>query len=50
LILGIAVALLLEYLNNTVRTYRDLTSIKGLTYLGTFRLSPAGRPGELAKR
>ena len=37
LILGMVVALLLEYVNDTIRTYRDLTGIKGMTYLGEFR-------------
>ena len=37
LLLGIALALLLEYLNDMIRSYRDLLRIPGTSYLGEFR-------------
>lgn len=43
LLLGIGFALLLEYRNDKIRTQRDLLTIDGLPYLGTFRL-PAQQP------
>jgi len=39
LVLGFVLALILEYFNDTIRSYRDLAGIKGLTYLGEFRRS-----------
>jgi len=40
LLLGVLLALLLEYLNDRVRTERDLEGLPGLPYLGTLRLDP----------
>lgn len=36
LILGLAFALMADYLNDRVRTERDLCQIRGLNYLGKF--------------
>jgi len=44
LLVGIGIAMLLEYLNDTVRTHRDLARIRGLNYLGSFRLDPGTLP------
>jgi len=41
LLLGIGLALLVEYLNDRIRTPRDLARIDGVPFLGSFRL-PAG--------
>jgi uncharacterized protein involved in exopolysaccharide biosynthesis len=38
LLFGIALALLLEYMNDAVSTPHDLAGLEGLAYLGTFRL------------
>jgi len=38
LLLGIGLALLLDYLNDTIRSRRDIESIQGLTYLGRFQV------------
>lgn len=40
LVLAILLALLLEYVNDTVRHQRDLDSIEGLPFLGGFHLKP----------
>jgi capsular polysaccharide biosynthesis protein len=38
LILGISLALLLEYVSDRIETERDINSIEGMNFLGTVRL------------
>jgi uncharacterized protein involved in exopolysaccharide biosynthesis len=43
LLLGIALALFVEYVSEVVTTPRDLAGIEGVVYLGTVRLQGTGR-------
>jgi polysaccharide biosynthesis protein PslE len=42
-VLGLALALVPEYFNDTIRTDRDVMAIDGVTFLGSFRLPRARR-------
>jgi len=45
LLLGIALALALEYMKDAVESERDLESIEGVRYLGTFRITGPPQDG-----
>lgn len=47
-LLGTALAFILAYMNDVIRTPRDLAQMEAFPYLGTFHLQPTAAPGRHA--